>query len=178
MQADSDDALMERVRARDQAAFGRLLARHLSAIHGYALRLTRSHADADELAQETFLRVWTKADTYRPGTAQFATWLHRIAHNLCMDQLRRIHPEPLEDPDGHASEHPGPEREAASREAATRLQQALSALPEAQRAALLLTEVQGLSNQQVADIMNLGVRAVESLLARARRTLREQVLER
>lgn len=168
---------MERVRARDQAAFGRLLTRHLSGIHGYVMRLTRSHADADELSQETFLRVWSKADSYRPGTVQFTTWLHRIAHNLCMDQLRRARPESLEDPDAHLSEQMGPEHETVSRETAARLSRALTALPTSQRAALLLTELQGLSNQQVADIMNLGLRAVESLLARARRTLREQVLE-
>lgn len=177
MLADSDDALMARVRAREQVAFNRLLARHLSAVHGYVLRLTGSPADADELAQETFLRVWSKADTYRPGTVQFTTWLHRIAHNLCMDQLRRDRTEPLDDPDTALSDAPGPEQETASRERGARLQAALARLPAQQRAALLLTELQGLSNQQVADIMNLGVRAVESLLARARRTLREQVRE-
>jgi RNA polymerase sigma-70 factor (ECF subfamily) len=175
--ADSDDALMEPVRARDQAAFNRLIARHLSAIHGYLLRLTHSRADADELTQETFLRVWSRADTYRPGTVQFTTWLHRIAHNLCMDELRRVHPESLDEPDQQVSEFADPEQAAADREIAARLDRALGALPPTQRAALLLTEVQGLSNQQVADIMNLGVRAVESLLARARRTLRERVLE-
>jgi RNA polymerase sigma-70 factor (ECF subfamily) len=175
--AEGDDALMERVRARDQAAFNHLLARHLSAIHGYLLRLTRSPADADELAQETFLRVWSRADTYRPGTVQLTTWLHRIAHNLCMDQLRRVRPESLDDADEHDSELAGPEDAAAASETAARLSRALDALPPTQCAALLLTEVQGLSNQQVADIMNLGVRAVESLLARARRTLRERILE-
>jgi RNA polymerase sigma-70 factor (ECF subfamily) len=174
---DSDDALMERVRARDQAAFNRLIARHLSAIHGYLLRLTHSRADADELTQEAFLRVWSRADTYRPGTVQFTTWLHRIAHNLCMDELRRVHPESLDEPDQQLSEFADPEQATADRETAARLDRALGALPQTQRAALLLTEVQGLSNQQVADIMNLGVRAVESLLARARRTLRERVLE-
>lgn len=168
---------MAQVRARDQAAFDRLLARHLAAVHGYLLRLTQSSADADELTQETFLRVWSKADTYRPNTVQFATWLHRIAHNLCMDQLRRARSEPLDDPDAALSEVPGPEQQAAGHERSARLQRALARLPAEQRAALLLTGLQGLSNQQVAQIMNLGVRAVESLLARARRTLREQVSE-
>lgn len=177
MLADSDDALMARVRARDQAAFDRLLARHLSTVHGYVLRLTRSAADADELTQETFLRVWSKADTYRPATVQFTTWLHRIAHNLCMDQLRRARPQSLDDPDAALSDAPGPEQQAAGLEGSARLQRALARLPAEQRGALLLTELQGLSNQQVAQIMNLGVRAVESLLARARRTLREQVSE-
>jgi RNA polymerase sigma-70 factor (ECF subfamily) len=129
------------------------------------------------LTQETFLRVWSRADTYRPGTVQFTTWLHRIAHNLCMDELRRVRPESLDEPDRQLSEFADPEQATADREIAARLDRALGALPQTQRAALLLTEVQGLSNQQVADIMNLGVRAVESLLARARRTLRERVLE-
>lgn len=177
MQADDDDALMERVKARDQAAFASLVARHLAAIHGYVMRLTHSHADAEELAQETFLRVWSRAATYRPGTVRFTTWLHRIAHNLSMDELRRQRPEPLDEPDTFEGGAPDPERTIAAREANARLDCALGELPANQRAALLLTEVQGLSNQQVADVMNLGVRAVESLLARARRTLRERLLE-
>ncbi len=168
---------MERVKARDQAAFNRLLSRHLSAIHGYVMRITHSHADADELAQETFLRVWERAASYRPGKVRFSTWLHRIAHNLCMDEFRRKHPESLEDPDVLAGQQPAPERILANRQRVDRLDQALAALPVSQRSALLLTEVQGFSSQQVADIMNLGVRAVESLLARARRRLREQLLE-
>ena len=177
MQAESDDALMERVKARDHAAYSRLLCRHLAAIHGYLMRITHSHADADELAQETFLRVWDKAATYQPGKVRFSTWLHRIAHNLCMDEFRRKHPESLDDPDALPGEQPALERTLANRQTIDRLDQALAALPVSQRSALLLTEVQGFSSRQVADIMNLGVRAVESLLARARRRLREQLLE-
>jgi len=175
VQADSDDALMARVGAGEAEAFAVLVERHLDAIHRYVQRLTGSAADADELAQETFLRVWTEARRYQPATVRFSTWLHRIAHNLSVDTLRRRRSEPLEDPDALSDCSAGPEQAHAARQTAVRLAAALSALPQNQRAALLLTEVQGLSNQQVAEVMALGVRAVESLLARARRTLREQL---
>jgi RNA polymerase sigma-70 factor (ECF subfamily) len=172
---DGDDALMERVKTRDGAAFECLLARHVTPIHRYVMRLVQSPADADELAQETFLRVWSAAETYRPGAVRFTTWLHRIAHNLCVDRLRRSPPDQLDDPDALLCESGDPERAVAARETAARLHRALGALPVAQRAALLLTEVQGLSSRQAAEVMDLGVRAVESLLARARRTLRERL---
>jgi RNA polymerase sigma-70 factor (ECF subfamily) len=172
---DGDDALMERVKARDGAAFECLLARHVTPIHRYVMRLVQSSADADDLTQETFLRLWSGAESYRPGAVRFTTWLHRIAHNVCVDRLRRTEPDPLHDPDTVPSESGDPERAVAAQQSAARLHQALGALPVAQRAALLLTEVQGLSSRQVAEVMDLGARAVESLLARARRTLRQRL---
>ena len=92
-----------------------------------------------------------------------------------MDRLRRGEPDPLDDPDAVGSESGDPERAVVARETAARLHSALGTLPVAQRAALLLTEVQGLSSRQTAEVMDLGVRAVESLLARARRSLRERL---
>jgi RNA polymerase sigma-70 factor, ECF subfamily len=168
---------MQRVRDRDQVAFGLLLERHLPAIHGYLVRMTGSPADADELAQETFLRLWTRAASYRPGAAKLTTWLHRIAHNLCVDERRKVRPEVLDEPALIADQAPGPDRHHEARETAARLTRAIGELPVAQRAALLLAQVQGLSNGEIAEILNLSVRAVESLQARARGTLRERMTE-
>lgn len=168
---------MARVRQRDRQAFELLVARHLSPIHGYVVHLTGSQADADEISQEVFLRVWQRAATFRPGRAQVTTWLHRIAHNQCIDRFRRPRPGTLDDPDAQLAaledEAPGPEARVAAAELQERLQAALLRLPQNQRSALLLCQVQGLSNEQAAEVMHLGVRAVESLLARARRTLRD-----
>ncbi|HEX7037661.1 MAG TPA: sigma-70 family RNA polymerase sigma factor [Pseudomonadales bacterium] len=168
-----DDELMARVQRRDQAAFGRLVDRHLDGVHRYLVRLTASMADADELAQETFLRLWERADSYRPGRVQLSTWLHRIAHNLAVDELRRRRPQTDETELQAAPDEANPEHQAAARETGRRLDRALARLPETQRAALLLCQVQGFSNRDAAEIIGVSVRGLESLIARARRSLRD-----
>jgi len=172
----SDEQLMTRVRGGDQTAFAELMRRHVNSVHTYLVRLTRSSSDAEDLTQETFLRVWRKAHTYRPGRVKVSTWLHRIGHNLCVDQFRK-HREltnfTLTDIPSDAVDQLDQQ---AARETRKRLETAISTLPENQRAAILLCQVQGFANAQAAEIMGLNVRALESLLARARRTLRAQVL--
>ena len=80
---------MARIASHDHAAFSELLSRHLDSIHRYLVRLAGSTADADDLAQETFMRVWSNAASYEPGRVAVTTWVHRIAHNACIDELRR-----------------------------------------------------------------------------------------
>jgi RNA polymerase sigma-70 factor (ECF subfamily) len=172
-----DDELMALVQRRDQAAFGRLISRHLTSVHRYLRRLTGSASDADELSQETFLRLWQRAGSYRPGTVKLTTWLHRIAHNLAIDELRRRRPETREVDEPVADESAGPEDLAASSETGRHLHAAISALPANQRSALLLCQVQGFSNRDAAAILGITVRGLESLVARARRTLRAVLLE-
>jgi RNA polymerase sigma-70 factor, ECF subfamily len=185
---EPDDELMARVVQRDEVAFARLLARHLGSVHRYLTRMT-TRADADDLAQETFLRLWLHAASYRPGTVRLTTWLHRIAHNLAVDEKRRrgsdlriaiekIPPQrPLPQEQAREAEVPGaataePHAEAMAAETRHHLDQALVALPPNQRAALLLCQVQGLSNADAAVVLGVSVRSVESLVARARRSLR------
>lgn len=175
--APSDDELVRRVGKGDEQAFTRLLRRHLQAIHHYLFRLTGSRADSDDLAQETFLALWRKAATYRPGRVRFGTWLHRIAHNQCIDHLRRS-ARTAEQPLPETSEpDAGPEANRHRDEHRRRLHQALERLPANQRDAILLCHQQGLSNRDAAIVLGIGVRAVESLLARARRTLRQEFQE-
>lgn len=175
---------MAQVVARDQPAFARLVARHLDSVHRYLTRLTRSPADADELSQETFLRLWQRADSFRPGTARLTTWLHRIAHNLAVDAMRR-RPATVDVPapqlqemiDGMVDPAADPEVLAASERRGQRLEAAIAALPPNQRAALLLCQVQGFANRDAAAILGVSVRSLESLIARARRSLRQAVAE-
>lgn len=169
----ADEDLIVGIRRRDAAAFTRLLTRHLDPIHRYIYRLTGSAEDADELSQETFLRVWQKARTYNPAQGKVSTWLYRIAHNLCIDEFRRR--KPTADPAAiDTLLDPAADQESALAHAQQvfALQQTLSELPLAQRSALLLCQVQGFSNREAAQILNVGVRALESLLARARRNIR------
>jgi RNA polymerase sigma-70 factor (ECF subfamily) len=166
---------MAAVAEGDHVAFETLVHRHLDSIHGYLHRLTGSAADAEDLAQETFLRVWQKAGSYEPGRVKLTTWLHTIAHRRSVDVFRRKREQSgFEGPEFPDSRE-GPAQSRAADETRRRLDTALRALPERQRAAILLCQVQGFSNGQAADIMGIGTRALESLLARARRTLRESL---
>jgi RNA polymerase sigma-70 factor, ECF subfamily len=175
----SDDHLMARVVQRDQAAYARLLSRHLGSIHRYLARMTNL-AEADDLAQETFLRLWQHAASYRPGTARLTTWLHRIAHNLAVDDIRkrRLASDLAQDIGvDEVATQPGadPQMRLAADQTRRRLDQALASLPPNQRSALLLCQVQGLSNSDAAVVLGVSVHSVESLVARGRRSLRTRL---
>lgn len=159
---------MRRVAGGDREAYASLVAQHLSPIQAYSQRMTGNPASAEDITQEVFLRLWLKAAEFDASKARLTTWLHRMAHNLAIDQLRKRQREaPLEgveDFESAADEETGDPG---------RVLQALMQLPERQRSALTLTYYQDLSNREVADIMGLGTRAVESLLVRARSALKK-----
>ena len=172
----SDDDLLVAIGTGDERAFAAFMRRHLDRVHAIALRFTGRAADAEDIAQEAFLRVWRSAANWRSGAAAPTTWLHRIAMNLCIDQARRRRlrrflpfgeaPEPADDA-------PGPEQQAADREALRHLNGAIARLPERQRAALVLSLTSGHSNAEIAAILGTSTGAVEQALFRARKTLKE-----
>ncbi|KAB7741561.1 RNA polymerase sigma factor [Parvibaculum sedimenti] len=168
----SDDELVARVALGDEAACRLLVDRHLTRMLALARRMLGSHADAEEVAQEVFLRVWTHASRWEPGRAQFSTWLHRVATNLCLDRLRRHTTDDIDSIPEPQSDGPTPLEELERQDLARRVDLALQGLPARQRAAVTLTHYQGLSNIEAAEILNVSVEAVESLLGRARRQLR------
>lgn len=164
---------MERLRGGDAGAFGELIGRHLGAVAGFSYRMVGNAAEADDIAQETFLRLWRHRAVWEPR-AQLRTWLFRVARNLCVDRFRRR--EVVTD------EFPELVDERRSASGAVQLRQverivadALAALPERQRAAIGLVYYEGLSNIEAADVLAVSVEAIESLLARARRNLRESL---
>jgi RNA polymerase sigma-70 factor (ECF subfamily) len=171
---DSDEALMARVQEADQQAFTRLLERHASGLHGFLQRMIRNHADAEELTQESFLRVWRHAKRWEPNRVRFSTWLYRIGHNLCVDRLRKQREVPLATmPEDVEPAVPVPDLDAERINVVVR--KLIEGLPERQRSALVLCHHQGMTNQQAAEVLDVSVDALESLLARARRTLRERL---
>ena len=163
------------VQSQDRAAFSALVDRHLDAIHAFNYRQTRNAEDAADLAQETFLRVWTASSTWQPGRVKFTTWLHRIARNLCIDAHRRRRDTEPADFDRLESDAPPPDLAPLHAAMQDALQRALTDLPERQRTALLLCHQQGMSNRDAAAVLQVSVDALESLLARARRTLRQEL---
>lgn len=174
----TDEDLMMRIGNGDRAAFGELVRRHLSRAVAIAQRVTGSRGDAEEIAQEAFLRVWTKAATWRSAEgevrgARFTTWLYRVVVNLGIDRKRRPAMSALEAAGDPADPADSALHTLEKGQLSTRVAAAVAALPERQRAALTLCFYEGLSNREAADILALSPGAVESLLVRARRSLRD-----
>lgn len=165
--------LMARVAAGDGAAATLLVDRHLPAVTAFARRMLGSQADAEDVAQDVFLRLWQHAGRWRPGAARLRTWLIRIALNLSLDRLRKRPTLPLDGIDDPVDPAPNPGTALHRQDVARRVEAALMALPERQRAALALFHYQELSQEEAAAALDISVEALESLLARGRRSLRE-----
>ena len=166
---------MLRTAAGDRRAWTRLVERHLSAVVGYAWHLLDNHAEAEDVAQETFLRLLSKVGQWRPGGPSLRAWLYRVATNLCIDQRRSRRTIGLDD----APELPRAAENAAELDQCLDqrrlVRRALQELPEGQRMAIALVYYQGFTNREAAELMGVGVDAVESRLARARRALKRRL---
>ncbi|WP_082625049.1 RNA polymerase sigma factor [Paraburkholderia caribensis] len=172
---DPDAELVAGVGRQEPSAVRTLVARKLPRLLALATRMLGDRMEAEDVAQEAFMRIWKQAPRWREGEARFDTWLHRVVLNLCYDRLRAHREQPadeLPDPADPAAT-PDAQLEAQSREA--RVRAALAALPARQREALVLNYYQELSNIEAAALMGITVDALESLLARARRNLRAQL---
>jgi RNA polymerase sigma-70 factor, ECF subfamily len=167
-----DAELIGRARAGERAALRRMVDDHLPSITRFAFRMLGDRAEAEDVAQETFLRLWRELDRWEPR-ARLSTWLHRVAHNLCVDRLRARRQVRLTDDAEVADPQEGVAARLESLERTEALSGALGALPERQRAAVTLVYHQGLSNREAADVLGVEVDALESLLARGRQGLRK-----
>ncbi len=175
---ENDEALMMLIGQGDPAAFSTLVARHMPRTVGMAWRMTGSRADGEDVAQDAFARVWLHAAKWqagREGGGLFSTWLYRVVMNLCIDRARRPRSEVLDETNEPVDEHENAALRMEERDTAAQVAQAVRALPERQRMALVMCFYEGLSNGEAAAIMSLSVGAVESLLVRARRTLKDRL---
>lgn len=169
---DSDDQLLARVAVGDPAATRAMVARKLPRLLSLAGRMLGDSAEAEDVAQEAFLRIWKQASRWRPGEARFDTWLHRVALNLCYDRLRRRRELAFADPPDRADDGPAPDRGLQAADTGRRVGAALQSLPDRQREAIVLCHYQELGNIEAAAVMGVSVEALESLLGRGRRALR------
>lgn len=177
----TDEELMLAVCNGDQSAYQTLVRQHLKPISHYAYRILGNRRDTEDITQEVFLKMWINAANWNPEKSKLTTWLHRIAHNLCIDHLRKHSKTQVraDIDDTHSellsAEHKGDDVEQAQLSAA--LNEAIARLPENQRSALMLCHYAGFSNRDAADIMNISVKALESNISRARHNLRNWLEE-
>ena len=178
-----DFALMTRIAEGDHAAFRQLVERHQNAVIGTVAKMLGNHSEAEDIAQQVFLRIWRNAKRYRPD-AKFTTYLFTITRNLVFNETRRksrkkeVSSDEREENSNQlieASPDRQPDAELLQAELQHAVDEAIAALPEIQRMAVVLRRYEQLSYEEISTVLNLSVSAVKSLLFRARTTLRESL---
>jgi RNA polymerase sigma-70 factor (ECF subfamily) len=173
-----DDELVARTATGDKTAFAELVECHGARVLALAQRILQSRADAEDIVQEVFVRSWQQAAQWKPGQAQYGTWLHRVTVNLSLNHLTRVSARFQEYAAGHEDipdSAPTPERALESGEIGSSVLDAVGRLPPNQRIAIGLRYSSGLSVREIGQAMSLSDKAVESLLVRAKKTLRTQL---
>ena len=181
---DAEDVrLMRQVGRGDTRAFEELIKRHQALVAGTVARMLSSNSDVEDIAQQVFIRVWKSARRYVPR-AKFTTWLLKITRNLVFNELRRtkrhahvpLQSEPgAEDPPLKDEMNLAPDASLLELELQRTIEEAILQLPETQRLALVLRRYEQLSYEQIAEILDLSVPAVKSVLFRARSELRSRL---
>jgi RNA polymerase sigma-70 factor, ECF subfamily len=181
---DSEDVrLMRLIGSGDTSALEQLIERHQALVAGTVARMLGSNSDVEDIAQQVFIRVWKSAGRYTPR-AKFTTWLLKITRNLVFNELRRWKRRaqvPIQS-DADAEEivlkdetSPTPDASLLEHELQRAIEDAITQLPETQRMALVLRRYEQLNYEQIAEVLDLSVPAVKSLLFRARSELRERL---
>lgn len=174
--ADHDDQqLLKHIGQGSKAAMSELITRYYQRIVDFAFRHMSRKADAEDVAQETFIRVWRKAQDWQDRQLPPRSWLYRITYNLCIDELRKRKPETDVDEQHDLSNDDSPESNVYQQQKDKLLAAAFATLSEAQRTAISLCNYQGFSNREAAGVMDISVEALESLLVRGRSKLRKQL---
>jgi RNA polymerase sigma-70 factor (ECF subfamily) len=174
---------MERIGTGDHGAFRTLVERHQNAVIGTVAKMLGSPNDAEDIAQQVFLRIWRHASKYRPD-AKFTTYLFTITRNLVFNETRRrgrkkeVSADEREE-NSHQTIEASPDRqpdaELLHAELQAAVDAAIAALPESQRMAVVLRRYEQLSYEEIAAVLELSVSAVKSLLFRARSSLKESL---
>jgi RNA polymerase sigma-70 factor, ECF subfamily len=185
-QGPSSEDLMARIAGGDEGAFEILVGRHQTSILNLIYRFVGNRTQAKDLSQEVFIKVWQAAADYQPK-AKFTTWIYQVTVNLCLNELKSARRKKWfqflrfgEDRENTIEDvivdpSPSPEDLLLSRERSKRISEAIQGLPENQRMAVILKRYDDLSYEEIARVLNCSVSAVESLLVRAKRTLREKL---
>ncbi len=174
-----DEALLVAFSNGDSEAARVLTQRLTPMVLGYAMRmLGGDRAEAEDVTQEAMLKLWKQSNSWHQGKARVTTWLYRVVSNLCIDRHRRGRMLGIDEIPEQMDGKPSVELRLMQSARERALSVALSTLPERQRQAVILRHIEGLSNPDIAGIMNIGVEAVESLTARGKRGLAAQLAGR
>ena len=166
-----DAELLARFAQGDRAAAQVLTARLAPVVYAQAFRMLGDRAEAEDITQDSLLRLWHAAPDWQAGQAKVTTWLYRVTSNLCIDKMRKRKRQSSDAVREMPDDGPDMERRLQDRARAQALRAALSDLPDRQKQAMVLRHLEGLSNPDVAQIMQISVEAVESLMSRGKRSL-------
>ncbi len=169
---DSDDALMARVAQRDAVAFRTIVAQQMRTLHRLAYRMLGDAAAAEDITQEALLRLWDHAGRWQNGSTGIGAWLRRVATNLCLDRLRRQKFSGGNEIPDRADEAPLADQVMEEDEMREATRHCMGQLSDRQRAAIVLTYYEERPNAEAAAVLGMNIKAFESLLVRARQTLR------
>ena len=170
---DEDSELLDKLATGDEAAFRMLVERHIDRAYAIALRIVGNAADAEDVVQDTMLKVWSHRGRWQHGRAKFSTWLYRVISNRCIDLRRKPRNENVETVPEVADGQPGAVEIIERNELNDMLELAMQRLPEQQRIAVIFSYHENMSNGEIAQVMDTTVAAVESLLKRGRQQLRQ-----
>jgi RNA polymerase sigma-70 factor (ECF subfamily) len=173
---EKDEALLARIRKGEHAAFAELVNRHATRFYRVAYRYVQQREEAEDVVQDAFIKLWERPDMWQADkNTKFTTWFHRVVVNRCLDIAKRKTPLPL-DPEFDIVDVSERQDDAlAARERQRALEQAIRDLPDRQRMAVNLCFQEEHSNQEAAEIMGLHLKALQSLLMRAKATLKERM---
>ncbi|MGL4235645.1 RNA polymerase sigma factor [Tabrizicola sp.] len=178
---DDDAALLRGIAQGREASLAQLISRHGRGLTAIAARYLGNRAEAEDIVQEVFFRVWQNATRFDPARAKPKTWIYSIAVRLCIDRLRKLKLRRLfglgagmDAAEDVGDQTPATDQALADRQALALTRKAISALPDRQRMAILLAAVGGLETARIAETLDITPGAVEQLLVRARRSLRDQ----
>lgn len=171
----SDEELICRVAEGDQASYRLLVERYMPKAYAVAYRVLFNKNEAEDVLQEIWTKVWVHAASWDRNRAKFSTWFYRMLVNACIDSRRRKRMYPIDAAMDVIDTSASVEDQAAGKQATQHVKQALDSLPDRQKLALTLCYYEGFTNEQAAEMMGVHIKALEGLMVRARKTLRERL---
>lgn len=173
-----DEDLLELLPDGNNEAFDELVKRNAPKYYALAYRMVFNQSDAEDIVQDAFLKLWKNPHLWQKGrNAKFSTWFYRVVSNMCIDFQRKKKPLQLDDDVDFEDHRPNPEEVYDAKQKQTMLKKCILGLPERQRQALNLCYYQGLSNKEAAEVLEVNIKALESLLGRARGSLKDRLRE-
>ena len=178
-QSLSDESLVERVKEHDHQAFSLLVERHHMMFYKAAYRMVLNVEEAEDVVQESFLKLWQKPSIWKAGKgAKFTSWFYKIVINVAIDKRRKSGSSyAVDNVDVYQAGDSDQEASLAEKQQQRQLENAMKALPDRQLAALILCFYEGVSNKEAAAILGVGLKALESLIMRAKAGIKEQLQE-